>query len=183
MKTQVISKITTGPSFPIYGGNGKNNAAIIRKNFPDVKTVSDSQQAIRIDVTRNDTRRAVPHDHTKCAFARASQRCWNADGACIGYETSYVVFGSHAIRFKTPESVAREIPSFDRHGDFAVGIYRLSPIPPCRRIGRPRGTSTKLKGPKKKNREAKVVKTGDEIGNHRTVRARSYADEDLKMAA
>lgn len=190
MKTQTIHGILTGPSYQIYGGNGKNNAAIVRAKFPNVKTVSDSHQPIQIELTDKDIRMATPGDHTCCAFAIASRRCWKADGAYIGIETSYLVFGNHAIRFSTPATVARETTSYDRAKMAAPGLFRLSAVRPCRRLGqRPRGTDTKLNRPKKKRREGMAFgegvqsKSGDPRARTRMIRAYQWEDDDLRAAA
>lgn len=140
MKTQIIHGIKTGPSVSIdKPAKGRNTARIIKERFPNVITVSDSLQAVKINVTGHDQHNAEPQEFTTCAFARAAKRCLQADGAYIGIKTSYVVFGTHAIRFFTPVSVQREIPSFDRHDDFAKGNYRLSPVSPSQRLGQPGG--------------------------------------------
>lgn len=140
MKTVTVHGIQTGPPIAIERViGGRNTARIIKERFPNVTTVYDSLQAVRIDVKRVDQRSAKPQEFTECAFARAAQRCLKADGAFIGIKTSYVVFGEQAIRFYTPVSVQREIPSFDRHDDFAIGNYRISPIPKSQRMGNPGG--------------------------------------------
>lgn len=158
IQTQTIHGITTGISKLIGpGAKGRNIAARIKEKFPNVKTVSDSHQPVRIDVTGKDKRGAIPQDHMGCAFALAAKRCLKADGAYIGIETSYLIFKDEAIRFSTPATVAREIPSFDRHEDFANGVYRLSAVRPSRRIGRPRGTNTKLNRPKKKIKQGGFI--------------------------
>lgn len=176
MKTQIIHGIKTGPSVPIdNGARGGNTAAYIKKHFPNVKTVSDAMEPVRIDVSLKDKQGATPHSHTNCAFARAAKRCLKTDGAYIGIDISYVVFGTHAIRFRTPATVAREIPSFDRHEDFASGIYRLSAMPPSRRIGRPRGGKTNLKSSKK------AVRKGALIPMHNGT-ARIRSEEELMAA-
>lgn len=151
---QVIHGIKTGPSISINRpAKGGNTALVIKKHFPDVKTVSDSLQAVSIDVTQRDCKNAKAQEFTECAFAIAACRCHKAKAAYIGIKTSYLVFDGHAIRFHTPVTVQREITSFDRHDDFAPGKgYRLSPVAPSQRLGQPGGHSDNAKKKFKRKR-------------------------------
>lgn len=142
-------------------------AKLILKNWPNVKTVSDARQPVRIDVTDADRAKAKPQEMIECAFALAACRTLKADGACIGIKTSYLVFGAKAIRFSTPVSVAREVVTFDRHQDFATGVYRLSAVPPSQRLG---VANSRKNGPRKKKRQQKA-----RLIRHMTARVRSEA--------
>lgn len=175
MKTQIIHGIKTGPSISInVPARGANTARKVKERYPNVNTVSDSLQAVHIDVKTVDQRSATPQEFTDCAFARAAKRCLKADGAYIGIKTSYLIFGNHAIRFFTPVSVQREIPSFDRHDDFAKGNYRLSPVSPSQRLG-------SAGGHRKPRNKFKPKRKGAFIPLHNgTARIRS---EDERMAA
>lgn len=118
----------------------------IRKYYPKVKTVSDETKPIVIHVTEKDCSGAVGSNFSQCALARAAKRGLKADGAIIGLTYSYIIHGTRAFKYKTPQSVAREILSFDRHSDFDAGAYHLGPIPPSRLMG---ADKRRKPGPKK----------------------------------
>lgn len=108
--------------------------------FPGLRRVVDATEAIEVHVTAQDCEHATPLDPTACAMAKAAARERGADAAVIGISTSYIITGAVATRFKTPESIRREIVSFDRHHDFANGVYALTPPSPTGRLqGRPGG--------------------------------------------
>jgi len=110
--------------------------ATIQKTFPQVKKVIDARRSIRVSVTENDCSAARKKDPNSCALARACIREKLGDAAIIGISTCYLIKGDRAIRFKTSETIAREITSFDRHHDFAAGNdYTLSKIAPRARLG------------------------------------------------
>lgn len=162
------TEVKHGPAFPIAKASRAHwsNAAKIRKQFPEVKTICDAHEPVRIDVRDMDRTGAEPQDFVQCAFAKAACRVLEADGAYIGICHSYIVFGTKAVRFKTPNSVSREITTFDRHQDFATGIYRLSAVSPCARLGQ---TGSKKGGKKRGPNHRK----GTMIKNHMTTRVRS----------
>jgi hypothetical protein len=167
MKTYITNGIKHGAAVKIerVSKSGVSLARAVVKNFPGVQRVADSYQAVRIDVRDTDRAGAEPQEHTKCAFAVAACREHKADGAFIGIRASYLVFGSLAIRFCTPSTVAREITTFDRHQDFATGIYRLSPMTPSQRFGKPQNRNKNPKRRKKRNH--------GNLKNHFTTRVRS----------
>lgn len=105
------------------------------KIFPQVKTAHDAYSPIKIRVMAKDTPNAKQKSPSSCAFAKAACRELDADGAYIGMVESCVIVGDKVIRFQTPESVRREIVSFDRHRDFRPGEYQLSAVCPGRRMG------------------------------------------------
>lgn len=112
----------------------------IRKLFPLVNRVVDSNVDLYVSVTEDDSSTSKKKDPANCAFANACARCCNADGAIINIGTAYVIKGNVATRFRTTEGVAREIVSFDRHQDFAPGHnYRLGKITKARAMGARRG--------------------------------------------
>lgn len=113
---------------------------LIRKHYPQVERVVDAKKGIYLTVTKNDGAGASRKDPNDCALARACKRQLKADGAIINISTSYVIKGTTAIRYHTAGTVAREITSFDRGAGFEEGHnYRLSPIPPHRRLGTDHG--------------------------------------------
>lgn len=140
-------------------------AKTVKERFPQVNAVADALQSVRIDVKSDDRKKAAPQDFTECAFAKAACRTFNADGAFIGITTSYLIFGDKAVRFHTPESVAREVVTFDRHQDFSTGTYRLSPVSKCRRLGTARR--------RKSGEKAKRTKSIPLLMRHYTTRIRA----------
>jgi hypothetical protein len=79
-------------------------------------------------------------DHKTCAMAVACKRKLGLDGVLISVKTAYLVRGKVAQRYLLPESVSREVVSFDRGAGFAPGKYKLSKMPKSLRLGaaRPR---------------------------------------------
>lgn len=112
----------------------------VRRLFPDVVKMVDATEGVEVTVTPRDCGRgAKPLDAAGCAMARAFERQHEADGAVIGLSRSYIVKGDTVVRFTTPQTVAREIVSFDRSHDFAPGNYHLGPLSPANRGAHLRG--------------------------------------------
>jgi len=101
----------------------------LRQHFPKVKEVVDAVKGVQVAVLPRDNIEGRKNQPSECAMAKAMRRDFKADGVIIGLSTSYIIKGERAIRYETPESVSREITSFDRHHDFAQAStrYRLSP--------------------------------------------------------
>lgn len=103
---------------------------VVSRAFPGVVRAVDARVPALVTVTGRDCgKRARVKDPGACAMARACKRQYRADGAIIGLSKSYIIKGNVATRYTTPESVAREITSFDRSAGFAPGKYHLRP--PC----------------------------------------------------
>jgi hypothetical protein len=107
----------------------------VRRLYPQVTTAIDAQAPIAVSVRQKDCSDAEKLDPTNCALARAAKREYKADGVIIGMSSSYIIRGTVATRYQTPEHVQREIVSFDRHGDFAPGEYYLPPKAPTAHFG------------------------------------------------
>jgi hypothetical protein len=107
----------------------------IRRMFPKVEFAVDAHSPVHVSVGEKDCKDAKKLNPMDCALARAAKRELKVDGVIIGMSTSYLIKGNKAIRFDTPQSVAREIVSFDRHGDFAIGDYHLTPKAPSNQFG------------------------------------------------
>src|SRR5437764_848305 len=121
----------------------------IQKQFPAVLKVIDSDESISISVTEKDTSSARKKDPSSCAMAKACCRQEKLDGAIIGLSYSYLIKGALAVRFRTPNTVQREITSFDRHHDFATGAnYRLSRVCDSQKLGHQWGRKSTRKGTK-----------------------------------
>ena len=109
---------------------------IVKKQFPQVKKVVDATEGIRVSVKPRDSVEGDKKSPNNCALARACMRELRADGAIINVGFSYVIKDNVATRYKTSETVAREITSFDRHQDFAPAEdYLLSHISASHRLG------------------------------------------------
>jgi hypothetical protein len=113
--------------------------ATVNKFFPKVKVVVDANRNAFIEVTKADASSKAVKNHNACAMAVACKRKFKLDGVIISRSVAYLIKGTQARRFKLPESVSREVVSFDRGGGFAPGKYELSHVPPS--MSEPRQTS------------------------------------------
>jgi len=111
-------------------GKTKKGHSFLRRHFPAVEEVVDAKRPVKVIVKAIDSAAGKRKRPTECAMARAMKREFDADGVIIGLSRSYIIKGKKATRYQTPHTVARELVSFDRHHDFAPGIYSLSPISP-----------------------------------------------------
>ncbi len=142
---------------------GNHSLARVHKYFPNIEKIVDATESIQVEVTKKDLRSASKKDPKDCALARACKREKNADGAIIGISTSYIIKGNTATRYMTSTSIAREIVSFDRHGDFYPGkAYTLSSVPLSLHLRRGR----KIKSVKRR-------KVADVVHQHRTANIRT----------
>lgn len=111
---------------------------IVRKFFPQVEQVSDARKALHVSVTRKDSNSSTVKNHKGCAMAVACKREHKLDGVVISRKRAYTVVGNKAVRYELPESVSREIVSFDRNAGFAEGEYQLSvPTKSAKYVKRP----------------------------------------------
>ena len=108
---------------------------IVKKFFPKVTKVTDSKSNALIEVTQRDVESKAVKDHNGCAMAVACKRKFKLDGVIISRSVAYLVKNNEATRFKLPESVSREIVSFDRGAGFAPGNYELESVPKTSRLG------------------------------------------------
>lgn len=98
-----------------------------------------------MSIILKDVKEATVKTIATCALAKAICREWEADHALIGLSFSYVIRGNTAMRFRTPDSVQREIVSFDRGSGFLPGNYHLGPVPKGNRLGEKRTKSSPRK--------------------------------------
>lgn len=112
---------------------------IVQKFFPEVTSVKDADEQAHIEVTKRDGSSAAVRNHKACAMAVACKRKFNLDGVIVSVKTAYLVKGKHATRYSMPESVSREVVSFDRNGGFSPGEYRLDAPSPSIRLGKHQG--------------------------------------------
>lgn len=108
---------------------------IVNRFFPEVKTIKDARIDASIEVTQRDSSSATVKNHKACALAVACKRKLNLDGVIISVTTAYLVKDEHATRYSLPESVSREVVSFDRQGGFSPGKYELHRPSPTNRLG------------------------------------------------
>jgi hypothetical protein len=107
----------------------------VRKYFPQVTKVHDADTSVILEVSKHDSDKARRKDHNNCAMAQAVKRQFKADGVIVALKTAYVVKNGTATRYTLPESVSREVVSFDRQAGFAPGEYELSKPSSCAKIG------------------------------------------------
>jgi hypothetical protein len=144
----------------------RNRLHRINKLFPKVQYVVDALAPIMVEVKPRDNRKGGIKDPGDCAMARACKREFNLDGVIISLSKAYLVKGEVATRYSVPTSLSKEVVSFDRNMDFQPGVYHLSAIPPCDRLGaQKRAPHT---GVGKKTRPTKAY--------HRTANVRSFPD-------
>jgi hypothetical protein len=119
---------------------------IVKQFFPQVEDVKDAKHPLVVEVTKSDNNSAKVRDHKACAMAVACKRAEKADGVIVSVMTAYVVKGNTAVRYHLPESVSREVVSFDRNAGFEPGEYAM--IPPCAtsRIGKITGGNNHANG-------------------------------------
>lgn len=115
---------------------------VVRKFFPEVKTVVDASRNAKIEVTDKDDKIAKKKSHKTCAMAVACKRKFKLDGVVMSIGRAYLIKGTKARRFMLPVSVSREVVSFDRNGGFEPGDYELAKISPAARLDRPKNHGT-----------------------------------------
>lgn len=125
-------------------GEFPHSLRIVQKFFPKVTSVEDGKEETIIEVTKQDSNSAKVKNHESCAYAVACKRALKADGVIVAIKTLYVIRGTDAFRYHIPESVSREIVSFDRNAGFAPGTYKIKPVSDANKLGAYRGY-----GPKK----------------------------------
>lgn len=107
----------------------------VQRFFPQVRIVQDGRANVQVHVTEKDSSNSKLRNHAECAFAVACKRKYHADGVIISIRTAYIIKGDTAYRFKVPNSVSREVTSFDRRGGFDPGHYHLKAPSPTERLG------------------------------------------------
>lgn len=147
----------------------------IQKDFPNVKEVVDGKRRRIFEVLPEDVERAEVKSHKRCAAAIACKRTFHLDGVLFGVQTAYLVKGKKAVRYAVPETVSREITSFDRKGPFVAGVYHVRPVCPSRKLG------TNHRGGKPTGR--KLPPTEKKLRHHtKGIRAILGGDKDVEVA-
>jgi len=106
---------------------------IVRKYHPEVNSVIDAIKDIRVVVSATDCKTSTRKSPSKCAMAKACLKHY--DGAIISLSRAYLIKGKRARRYRVPHAVSRELVSFDRHKEFAPGVYTLKAPCPGTRLG------------------------------------------------
>jgi hypothetical protein len=109
---------------------------IVQSYFPGVESVKDSRGKVKVEVTKGDVSTSKRKKHAECAMAVACKRAMKLDGVIISTSTAYLIKGKQAIRFHVPNSVSREVVSFDRGATFEPGTYEL--MKPTWKLGKHR---------------------------------------------
>lgn len=120
--------------------------SIVQEYFPEVTDVVDGEVDIQVSVTKKDTTHAKVRNHSACAFAMACKRMFNAEGVngvIVAVKTAYLVRGNLAVRYKLPESVSREVVSFDRGAIFDEGVYHMNAPAKSSKLGARKGRNNK----------------------------------------
>lgn len=117
----------------------------VKKFFPNVKRVVDANTNAYVEVTSKDVSLSKLKNHKQCAMAVACKRKFHLDGVIIAKSVAYLIKGNKARRFHVPESVAREVISFDRGAGFSPGTYALQKISPQNLMGARTGSNKKVK--------------------------------------
>ncbi len=138
---------------------------IVQRFFPNVDEVEDARTSLVVDITEADNRRARKRNHKECAMAVCAREKEKADGVIISIRTAYIIKGTKAVRYRLPESVSREIVSFDRTEGavgFEPGRYVLGSPKKGERLGE--GYSgRKHDGPKNKRGKPSFVHETENI--------------------
>lgn len=128
-----------------------------------------------VEVNKHDANSAKPNDPSNCAAAKAIARMMNTE-VDVHISRTYVRDNKRKvwIRYQTPQSVSREIVSFDRAAKFEPGEYSFPAPAKCNRLGIWQEKYGKRKGshhePKKSNR----------MPYHTTTNIRQHATEKRK---
>ena len=96
---------------------------------------------IAITVTPSDVKGSRKVDPEHCAAARAGKRELKKD-VHVFMTRAYVKEKKHWVRYMTPESVSREIVSFDRGSAFVPGNYKFRAPRAQEKLGQYKGKSS-----------------------------------------
>ena len=133
---------------------------VVQKFFPNVKHVTDANRNAKIEVTKSDETNSKKKSHKTCAMAVACKRKFHLDGVIISVKRAYLIKGNRARRFNLPESVSREVTSFDRGGGFEPGEYELAKIPKNSALGKKVSKANGKESAHTSNEPKHIHKTG-----------------------
>lgn len=108
--------------------------------------VRDATKRVTIKIAPQDCKFGTSKEPGSCAAARACLRqVPNCSEARVHIARTYLKFGDHWLRFRTPAALRGEIVTFDRGGKFEAGEYTLVPISKSMLLTRGKATGTKPK--------------------------------------
>lgn len=108
----------------------------------------DADNSLSLVVTARDIKLAKAANSKECALARACKRELRVKAAYFLRTVAWLEYPDKMVRYRLPQSVQKEIVSFDRSKMMSTGEYTLSPVTPMKRgKGRAR---TRLKVTSKK---------------------------------
>jgi hypothetical protein len=96
--------------------------------------VMDAIGSQKVIVLKEDVARAMKMKSEHCALARAALRIPGVVAAYFFRSCAFLEYPDKMVRFTLPQSVQKEIVSFDRARVFADGVYQISPPPPSSRL-------------------------------------------------
>lgn len=130
----------------------------------------DAAEDLDICVTKQDVSTARKKDSTGCAAANALKRVLKTE-AEVHLSRTYIKDAKNKVwvRFKTPESVSREITSFDRAAIFEPGDYTLKAPSAKEKLGIYKGRSTPKTGAKRR------------AVSHQTINVRESAHKGMSV--
>lgn len=103
--------------------------------------VVDAIRPINLEINKLDVAHAKKSDPANCAAALAGKRILHKE-VRVFLTRTYVKEKKHWVRYITPQSVSREIISFDRGAAFEPGEYKMDRPSPGQKLGIKRGKST-----------------------------------------
>lgn len=113
---------------------------VVKMFHPTVKRVVDARHPLIIEISKRDANTGKVKDHSHCIVAEACKKKLHLEGAVVTIRRAYLLDkDGTATRYEVPESVRRELVSFDRGAGFAPGSYELVPIPKSQRGTHSRG--------------------------------------------
>ncbi len=104
---------------------------MLKALFPAVQKIVPAYKRLDLSVTQEDVDKSKGQEKStdKCVVASCCRRQHGADGVLVRLENVYLIFGEDAVAYRTPQTLNREIVSFDRAGIFYPGEYHLNPMP------------------------------------------------------
>lgn len=91
---------------------------------------SDAKSNLAIELRDDDIKNSKLRNSKECAFARACKRAKVADKAYFFRSTAWLEKDGKLTRYMLPQSMQKEIVSFDRSRIMAPGVYEIKR--PCR---------------------------------------------------
>lgn len=88
--------------------------------------IIDARQPLELELSRTDITQAIRKNSKDCAFATACKRQFKARAAYFFRTTAWLEYPDKMVRYILPQSMQKEIVSFDRSKIMAPGVYQLS---------------------------------------------------------